>query len=487
MRRLAAHTATHGGFPAPPNAPQRRVVVTGLGLVTPLGVGAALSWQQLLAGACGARALTADDLPGVPGGEALLQQLPVRFAAVVPRGGAVGALDLDRWGERGKLAPFVAFALAAADEALRHAGLLGPDGFPAALRSRTGVSIGSGMGHVAEVAAAGHLLAGGALRRLSPHLVPRCLVNMAAGHVSMAHGLAGPLCAPATACASGAHALGDALRLLRGGEADVMLSGGSEAVVDAVALAGFARARALAPLPTDGDPRSACRPFDAGRTGFVLAEGAALLVLEELEHARARGAPVLAELRGCGLSADAWHPTAPPADGRGALAAMRAALLQAGVPPHAVGYCNAHATGTRQGDEAEAAALVQLLTAGDRGASPPMLLSSTKGATGHLLGAAGAAEAAFCVMALSSGVVPHTLNLTCPDAAGLALATVGAGAPVQLLADAPRRVPDLRAVLSNSFGFGGANASLCFTLPPDGVLAASWPADYGQPTKSRCG
>jgi len=457
------------GFGPPPSTPPRRVVVTGLGLVTPLGVGAALNWRRLLEGASGVRALTAADLPGVPGGEALLAQLPVRFAGLVPRGGGAGELDLARWGEGGRLAPFAAFALAAAAEALRHGGLLPGGAFPAALRERAGVSLGSAMGHVAEVAQAGHLLAGGQLRRLSPHLVPRCLANMAAGQVSLAHGLRGPLAAPATACASGASAIGDALRLLRAGEADVMLAGGAEAVVDAVALAGFARARALA----GGAPDSACRPFDARRAGFVLAEGAALLLLEELGHARARGARVLAELRGCGLSADAWHATAPPPDGRGALAAMRAALAQAGLRPAQVGYCNAHATGTRQGDAAEAAALAALRAA-DADAGPPLLLSSTKGSTGHLLGAAGAAEAAFCVMALAAGVAPHTRNLEVADAAGLQLAGDGGGA-VQLLAGAPRSLPNLRAALSNSFGFGGANASLCFTLPPDGVIRARWP------------
>jgi len=379
----------------------------------------------------------------------LLATLPVLIAGTVPRGSAPGQLDLDKWGERGRLAPFVAFALCAAAEALQDARL--PLSDPA-MRSRTGVALGSGMGHVAELGLVGALLAAGQPRRVSPFFVPRVLVNMAAGQVSMAHRLTGPLTAPATACASGAHALGDALRLIRHGEADCMVAGGTESCVDGVALSGFARAKALAACPAEG-PASACRPFDAARGGFVLAEGAGVLVLEELEHARARGAHVYCELRGCGLAADAFHVTQPPGDGRGAAQAMRAALAQAGLQPADVGHVNAHATGTQLGDAAEAAAVARLFDGAPR--DHPLLLSSTKGSTGHLLGAAGAVEAVFTVLALQARTVPHTLNLDVAD-------VLPKGSALRLVRGAPERAPRLRAALSNSFGFGGTNASLCF-------------------------
>ena len=462
MRRLQHVRWAHHLSP-PPVVPQRRVVVTGLGCVTPLGCGTQLAWEALLRGASGVRLLTAPEDCSA----AVLDSLTVRFAAKVPRGTAAGQLDWEKWSSAGQVAPFVAFALAAAQEALSDSRLALDD----RLRAATGVSIGSGMGHVADIAQVGALLAAGQPRKVSPHFVPRVLVNMAAGHVSMNHGLTGPLCAPATACASGAHALGEACRLIRGGDAIAMLAGGTEACVDAVALTGFARARALATLD-GGSPEGACRPFDANRRGFVLAEGAAVLVLEEYEHARARGARMYAEMRGCGLAADAHHVTAPPPDGRGALAAMRAALAQAGLEPHQVGYVNAHATGTPLGDAIEARAVAQLFcgehssSQGD-GEVPPLLLSSTKGATGHLLGAAGALEAVFAVMALHTRMVPPTLNLGQQDVLpGDQGAADGVRRRIHLVAGSPVAAPDLVAVLSNSFGFGGTNASVCFTQPP---------------------
>jgi 3-oxoacyl-[acyl-carrier-protein] synthase II len=463
VRRLRHVRWSHHGLAPPPAVPQRRVVVTGLGCVTPLGCGTQLAWEALLRGASGVRLLTAPE----DGSAAVLDSLAVRFAAKVPRGTAAGQLDWEKWSSAGQVAPFVAFALAAAQEALYDSRLALDD----RLRAATGVSIGSGMGHVADIAQVGALLAAGQPRKVSPHFVPRILVNMAAGHVSMSHGLTGPLCAPATACASGAHALGEAFRLIRGGDATAMLAGGTEACVDAVALTGFARARALATLD-GGSPEGACRPFDAHRRGFVLAEGAAVLVLEEYEHARARGARMYAEMRGCGLAADAHHVTAPPPDGRGALAAMRAALAQAGLEPGQVGHVNAHATGTPLGDGIEARAVAQLFGGeeADRsqgvGEVPPLLLSSTKGATGHLLGAAGALEAVFAVMTLHTRMVPPTLNLSQQDVLPKDQGTDAGRRRIHLVAGSPVAVPGLVAVLSNSFGFGGTNASVCFTQPP---------------------
>ncbi len=398
----------------------------------------------------------------------------MRFGGCVPVRGGDGALDLQRWSDRGRLAPFVAFALAAAAEALADARWA-----PAsdASRARTGVAIGAGMGHVADVAQAGVLLASGRARRVSPFFVPRMLVNMAAGHVSMAHGLRGPLHAPSTACASGAAALADAAAAIRHGAADAMLAGGTEACLGDVALWGFARAKALAaPHGGSGDAEDcdaaaalaaaagASRPFDAARSGFVLSEGAGVLLLEELGHARARGATMYAELRGSGGAADAHHVTAPPRDGRGARAAMAAALAAAGLPPSAVGYVNAHATGTPLGDDIEADAIGALFggaarfDAGSGAPLPPLAVSSTKGALGHLLGAAGAVEAAFCCLALRDGMLPGTLNLEAPG--------VERHAGVALLGRGAHAAPGLRAALSNSFGFGGTNTALCFAAPP---------------------
>lgn len=447
-------------FPPPPTVPQHRVVVTGLGCVTPLGCGTQFAWKRLLEGASGVRPLMSpEDLPAD-----VLARLPVRIAAKVPIGSDAGQLDLDRWTSAGRVAPFVAFALAAAQEAVQDARLPLED---AMFRRRTGVSIGSGMGHVADIADVGALLAQGLVRRVSPHFVPRVLVNMAAGHVSMTHGLTGPLCAPATACASGAHALGEAFRLIRGGEAVAMLAGGTEACVDAVALTGFSRARALAAPQTDDitAAQAACRPFDVTRHGFVLAEGAAVLVLEEYSHARSRGARIYAEMRGCGLAADAHHVTAPPPDGRGAIAAMQAALQQAGLLPSHIGHVNAHATGTPLGDGVEARAVAHLFD-GDGNDAHPLWLSSTKGATGHLLGAAGALEAAFAVLALLTQRVPGTLNLEQPDV--LPPPPVAGQQRVRLVAGAPVHAAsaELVGVLSNSFGFGGTNACVAFTQPP---------------------
>ncbi len=392
-----------------------------------------------------------------PGGEASLAALPVRIAGVVPKGSGPGELDVARWTQNGRVAPFVAYALAAAEEALADAAWR-PD--TAQQQARTGCAIGAGMGHIADVADAGVLLASGRGRRVSPFFVPRILVNMAAGHVSMAHGLRGPLAAPCTACASGAAALADAFRAIRHGEADAMLAGGTEACVGDVALWGFARAKALAPCAEGADPCAASRPFDAQRGGFVLAEGAGVLLLEELGAARARGARIYAELRGAGAAADAHHVTAPPRDGAGARAAMAAALRAAGLVAADIGYINAHATGTPLGDDIEADAIGALFGS-DRSASTSSVgvaVSSTKGAMGHLLGAAGAVEAALCCLALAARTAPPTRNLDSPGVAAYPGVTHVTGAPLAL--------PALRAALSNSFGFGGTNTALCFAQPP---------------------
>jgi 3-oxoacyl-[acyl-carrier-protein] synthase II len=450
----------------PPAYARRRVVVTGIGMVTPLGVGMAPTWRALLEGGSGVRELPAGLLGGA---------LPVRVAAIVRRGGDGGfepADVLDRASARTGSPEFIAFALASAREALVHCGLLPEDalhtpcgsaGGPLASaplgrysRARIGVSIGSGIGGVEEVGTTASALFGApGLRSVSPFFIPRILTNMAAGGCAIAFGLRGPNLAPASACASGAHAIGDAARLIALGAADVMLAGGAEACVGGVALAGFARAKALS---LQADPSSASRPFDDGRDGFVLGEGAAVLVLESAEHAAARGAHVWAEVRGVGMSGDAHHVTSPPPDGEGALAAMVAALADGGVSAGEVAYINAHATGTPVGDAVEAIAIGRLLGSGlthGRLTSPTTTaVASTKGALGHCLGAAGAVEAALTVLSIAHGVVPGTANLTTPDAA----------LPVDVAHfPAVSTAWTVPVALSNSFGFGGTNCSLLFT------------------------
>lgn len=307
-----------------------------------------------------------------------------------------------------------------------------------------------------DTAEAGALIASGQLRRVSPFFVPRILVNMAAGAVGIRHSLRGPNHAPSTACATGVHAVGDAFRMVQRGDADVMLAGASEASIDAIGVGGFSRLKALATAFND-DPARASRPFDAARDGFVMGEGAAVLVLEELSHARARGARAHAEVRGYGLSGDGHHITAPAPDGAGAALAMARALRGSGVPAAAVRYVNAHATSTPVGDEIEQAAIAGVF---GEGPAARVAVSSTKGATGHLLGAAGAVEAAFTVLALRDRVAPPTANLERPEPALLPGLVAGAAAP---LGGGPI------GALCNAFGFGGTNASLLFTTPPEGL------------------
>ena len=494
----------------PPRPPHRRVVVTGIGLVTPLGAGTARTWASLMKGESGVRFIGPDD---VPEGRDGYGQLGVRVAAVVPRRhestNPDEPFDLAEWCAAPSVAPFAGFALCAAAEATADAGIASsstrssrsttasasrdPDPFfvdP----DRCGVSIGSGMGHVSDVTHAGRLLERGTLKKkLSPFFVPRVLCNAAAGQVSMRHDFRGPNRAAATACAAGAHAVGDAFRAVQRGEADVMLAGGTESCVDAVTIAGFARARALADPEAMGLRKevtkrrteteqdgyaSACRPFDPTRAGFVVGEGAGVLVLESLDHARARGAKkIYAEIRGFGQASDAFHVTQPPRSGAGAARAMRAALADAGVAPGAVDYVNAHATGTRAGDEAECNALLDVF--GTRFAEGEMAVSSTKGAVGHLLGAAGAVEAAFAALSLFHAETPPTLHLRTHDASRDAsfrqtvteteTKTSPASSPPEradLVRDARRRSPDARVAMTNSFGFGGTNASLVFAKAP---------------------
>jgi len=498
----------------PPRPPHRRVVVTGIGLVTPLGAGTARTWAALMAGESGVRAIGPDDVPEGPDG---YDQLSVRVAAVVPRRhGSTNPdepFDLAEWCASPSVAPFAGYALCAAAEATADAGIVATAKPPSSASNsetsgtsvdpnRCGVSIGSGMGHVSDVTHAGRLLERNKLKKkLSPFFVPRVLCNAAAGQVSMAHDFRGPNRATATACAAGAHAVGDAFRAVQRGEADVMLAGGTESCVDAATIAGFARARALADPEaslglredggTDDDDddakkkntyASACRPFDPTRSGFVVGEGAGVLVVECLEHARARGVQkIYAEIRGFGQSSDAFHVTQPPSDGAGAARAMRAALADAGFSPHDVDYVNAHATGTRAGDEAECNALLDVF--GCRFADGKMAVSSTKGAVGHLLGAAGAVEAAFAALSLFHAETPPTLHLTPRgDEASVVTETYDSDSTSQnkspnslasspppnadLVRDVRRRSPAARVAMTNSFGFGGTNASLVFAKAP---------------------
>ena len=391
--------------------PLRRVVVTGLGCASPLGGTAAESWRR------------------AQRGESAAARFDIDGASFVAA--RCGDLALDEKREKARV---VALALRAAAEAVRDAG-----GLEAHAPARRGASIASGVGGLGDIVDAAHRVAGG--KKLSPFFVPRALCNTAAGAVSLEHACAGPVQTSAAACAAGAQAVGDAFRLVQRGDCDVALCGGAEACVDEVALRGFARMGALS---RDG----AARPFDAARSGFVLGEGAAVLVLEDAASAARRGARAYAELRGYGLGGDAVHMSAPPPDGAGVLRAARAALGDTGLEPALVDHVNAHAAGTPAGDAAELAALEALLE-GRRG--DDALVASTKGATGHLLGAAGALEACFAVLALRDGLAPATAHLAAP---------LPTSDRVTLVAEATRR--DLRVALSTSSGFGGTNAALVF-------------------------
>lgn len=415
----------------------RRVVVTGLGMVTPLGGDVETTWSNVLAGKSGARAITAFDV----------SDLPCRIACQIPVGdGSRGTFSPDRWmdpKDQRKVDPFIVYAMAAAGQALEDAGWKPRT---AGDQNATGVLIGSGIGGVGGIYEASVTLAEKGPRRISPFFIPGRLINLASGYVSIAHGLKGPNHSVVTACSTGAHAIGDAARLVALGDADVMVAGGTESPVNRLSLAGFAACRALATSFNDA-PERASRPWDRDRDGFVMGEGAGVVVLEELEHAKARGARIYAEVIGYGLSGDAYHITSPAEDGDGAFRCMTAALKRAGLPAGTVDYINAHGTSTPLGDEIELRAVERLL--GD--AAGRVSMSSTKSSIGHLLGAAGAVEAIFSVLAIRDQIVPPTLNLDNPSVE----------TPVDLTPHAARR-REVNVALSNSFGFGGTNASLVF-------------------------
>jgi 3-oxoacyl-[acyl-carrier-protein] synthase II len=403
-----------------------------------LGVGVETNWRQLLAGQSGVRAIEAFDV----------SDLPARIAGMVPRGSrAEGRFNPDDFvpvKEQKKMDTFIVFAIGAAAEAVADSGWV-PDSDED--RERTGVMVGSGIGGLSTIYDASVTLHERGPRRLSPFVIPAMLINEASGHISIKYGFRGPNHAVVTACSTGAHAIGDAARLIMLDEADVMVAGGAEAAVCRLGLGGFAACRALSTGYND-TPEAASRPFDRGRDGFVMGEGSGIVVLEELRHARARGAKIYAEIVGYGLSGDAYHMTAPAESGDGAFRAMRNALKRAGLAPGDIDYINAHGTSTPLGDEIEVGAVRRLFGA----AADTVTMSSTKSAMGHLLGAAGAVEAIFSILAMRDGVAPPTLNLTHPseNCLGIDLAPLKA------------RERPIRAALSNSFGFGGTNASLVF-------------------------
>ncbi len=414
----------------------RRVVVTGLGLVTPLGSGIAANWQRLIDGKSGIGAIQNFDVSDVAS----------KVAGQVPIGeSAAGDFNVDDFitrQEQRRLDPFIIFGMAAAQQAVEDA-----DWRPDDQESleRTGVMIGSGIGGLQTIANGTITVHERGPRRLSPFFIPASLINLVSGHVSIRYGFQGPNHAVVTACSTGAHAIGDAARLIGFDDADVMVAGGAEAAVCRLGMAGFAASRALSVAFND-TPDKASRPWDQDRDGFVMGEGAGVVVLEELGHAKKRGARIYAEVVGYGMSGDAHHITAPSQDGRGAYRAMAAALKRAKLDPSAVDYINAHGTSTPLGDVIELGAVKRLFGAH----AAKLSMSSTKSAIGHLLGAAGAAEAIYSILAIQNGVVPPTLNLDnpAPESEGVDLV------PHQ----AKERTVDV--VLSNSFGFGGTNASL---------------------------
>lgn len=418
----------------------RRVVVTGMGMVTPLACGVGPSWKKLIAGESGIRGTTGFDV----------SDLSSRVAGQVPRGDGEGLFNPNHWVEpkdQRKMDDFIVFAMAAAIEAVRDSGWMPQDEDS---RERTGVMIGSGIGGLPGICEGAITLVEKGPRRISPFFIPACLINLASGHVSIRYGFTGPNHAVVTACSTGAHALGDATRLIQHGDADVMVAGGTEAAVCRMGVAGFAAARALSTGFNDR-PEKASRPWDKDRDGFVMGEGAGIVVLEELEHARARGAKIYAEIIGYGLSGDAYHITAPAPNGQGGFRAMRNALRDAKLDVGDIDYINAHGTSTPLGDEIELGAVKRLFGP----AAYQLSMSSTKSAIGHLLGAAGSVEAIFSILAMNSGVVPPTLNLDNPSE----------GCDIDLV---PLKAKErkVRFVMSNSFGFGGTNACLIFGPAP---------------------
>ena len=417
----------------------RRVVVTGLGLVTPLASGVEESWSRLLDGQSGAGTITRFDPENVA----------TKYACEVPLGdGSDGTFDADAYmapKERRKVDDFILYGVAAAEQAVRDAGWMPQDEED---RLRTGVLIGSGIGGLRSIEETTLLIRDRGVRRVSPFFIPGALINLISGQVSIRYGFKGPNHSVVTACSTGAHAIGDASRLIMFGDADVMVAGGAEAAICEIGIAGFNACKALSTKRAD-DPKAASRPYDADRDGFVMGEGAGVVVLEEYEHAKARGAKIYAEILGYGLSGDAYHITAPSEDGDGGFRAMQAALKNAGVEASQVDYINAHGTST-MADTIELQAVERLL--GDAAATATM--SSTKSSTGHLLGAAGAIEAIFSILAVKHDVAPPTINLDNP----------AVDTPLDLAPNA-KRERKIDVALSNSFGFGGTNACLCVGTP----------------------
>ncbi|HEX6609507.1 MAG TPA: beta-ketoacyl-ACP synthase II [Hyphomicrobiaceae bacterium] len=413
----------------------RRVVITGLGLVTPLASGVEAGWSRLLAGKSGARRVEEFDV----------SDISCQVACFVPRGdGSDGTFNPDDWmepKEQRKVDDFIIYAMAAAEQALRDSGY---EAKTAEQQERSGVLIGSGIGGLNGIAETSLLLAEKGPRRVSPFFIPGRLINLASGQVSIRHQLKGPNHAVVTACSTGAHAIGDAARLVALGDADVMVAGGAESPICRIAMAGFAACRALTTHFND-QPTKASRPYDKDRDGFIMGEGAGIVVLETLEHAKARGARIYGEIVGYGLSGDAYHITAPAEDGDGAFRCMRAALKRAGIDASEIDYVNAHGTSTPMGDEIELGAVERLFG----NSAGKLAMSSTKSAIGHLLGAAGAVEAIYSVLAIRDNVAPPTLNLDNPSVE----------TAIDLVPHTARQ-KTIDTVLSNSFGFGGTNASL---------------------------
>ncbi len=415
----------------------RRVVVTGVGLVTPLGCGTETVWSRLLDGQSGIRPVTSFDV----------SDIPAKIGGQIQEGEtSEGLFNPDDWispKDRRRMDAFIIYGLSAAVQAVQDAGWTPED---EESRIRTGVLIGSGIGGLPEIARGALTVETGTVRRLSPFFIPASLINLVSGHVSIRFGFKGPNHAVVTACSTGAHAIGDAARLIMWEDADVMVAGGTEAAVCRLGMGGFSQAKALSTHFNDS-PEKASRPWDDDRDGFVMGDGAGIVVLEELEHAKKRGAKIYAEIIGYGMSGDAHHITAPAPDGDGAFRCMNAALKRAGLNPSDIDYVNAHGTSTPLGDAIELGAVKRVF--GD--AARTITMSSTKSAIGHLLGAAGAVEAIFSMLAIRDDVAPPTLNLDNPSE----------GFDLDLAPHQAKERP-IRAALSNSFGFGGTNASLVF-------------------------
>ena len=418
----------------------RRVVVTGLGLVTPLASGVEETWSRLLDGQSGAGTIQRFDA----------SHLATNYACEVPRGdGSDGTFNADDWlepKEQRKIDDFILFGIAAAEMAVRDANWTPEDEED---RLRTGVMIGSGIGGLSSIADTAVLIKERGPRRVSPFFIPGALINLISGQVSIRYGFKGPNHSVVTACSTGAHAIGDASRLIQHGDADVMIAGGAEAAICEIGIAGFNACKALSTKRAD-DPKAASRPYDTDRDGFVMGEGAGIVVLEEYEHAKARGARIYAEILGYGLSGDAYHITAPSESGEGGERSMRAALKNAGLEPADVDYINAHGTST-MADTIELGAVERMM--GD--AAAKVTMSSTKSCTGHLLGAAGAIEAIFSILAIRDQVAPPTINLDNP----------ATQTPIDLAPNA-KRERKIDVALSNSFGFGGTNASVVIGKAP---------------------